>query len=83
VCWVFPFQNPIIKAGDLYHRGLWNDPSVLKENGLYIMYMTTSIQEAVQAADRSIQGGVAGWSALEIGSGCTGSDADRYTFRQY
>lgn len=36
---------PIIQAGDLREKALWNDPSVLKENGRYTMYMTTSIEE--------------------------------------
>src|SRR5258708_16813803 len=43
--WTQPLANPVIKAGDLRKQGLWNDPSVLKENGLYVMYMTTSIEE--------------------------------------
>jgi hypothetical protein len=43
--WVFPYKNPVIKAGDLRRQGLWNDPSPLKENGQYILYMTTSIKE--------------------------------------
>ncbi len=43
--WSTPFKNPVIKAGDLRHRGLWDDPDVLKENGQYIMYLTTSVDE--------------------------------------
>lgn len=38
--------NPIIAAGDLREKGLWNDPHVMKlDDGTYVMYMTTSIQE--------------------------------------
>jgi hypothetical protein len=43
--WTQPFKNPVIKAGDLRRRGLWNDPSPLKENGQYILYMSTSVDE--------------------------------------
>lgn len=43
--WTMPFENPVIKAGDLRPKGLWNDPSVLKESGRYVMYMTTSVEE--------------------------------------
>ena len=43
--WIEPFKNPVIKAGDLRKRGLWNDPCVIKEDGRYIMYLTTSIDE--------------------------------------
>ena len=31
-------QNPIINVGDELFGALWNDPTVLKENGQYIMY---------------------------------------------
>lgn len=38
--------NPIVKAGDLRDKGLWNDPSVVKlDDGRYAMYMTTSVEE--------------------------------------
>jgi len=43
--WTQPFKNPVIKAGDLRSQALWNDPDVHKENGLYIIYMTTSVEE--------------------------------------
>lgn len=39
-------SNPIISAGDLREKGLWNDPHVLKlDDGTYVMYLTTSIEE--------------------------------------
>jgi predicted GH43/DUF377 family glycosyl hydrolase len=43
--WATPLPNPVLKAGDLRHQALWNDPSVLKEDGRYVMYMTTSVDE--------------------------------------
>jgi hypothetical protein len=43
--WAQPLPNPVIKASDLRRQGLWNDPSPLKENGGYILYMTTSVAE--------------------------------------
>ncbi len=41
--WTFPQPNPIIKAGDLRPRALWNDPCVVQADGQYVMYMTTSV----------------------------------------
>jgi hypothetical protein len=35
--------DPVLRAGDLRERGLWNDPSVLKVDGRYVMYLTTSV----------------------------------------
>jgi hypothetical protein len=46
--WRLHADNPVIKAGDFRNKGLWNDPSVLRENGRYIMYLTTSVQEPFQ-----------------------------------
>lgn len=43
--WAVPANNPVFPAGSLRHQGLWNDPSPLKENGLYSIYMTTSLTE--------------------------------------
>jgi hypothetical protein len=40
--WQAHSANPIIQAGDFIDKGLWNDPHVLKENGRYIMYLTSS-----------------------------------------
>lgn len=38
--------NPIIPAGALRDKGLWNDPSVVKlDDGTYAMYLTTSTEE--------------------------------------
>jgi len=41
--WTFPLPNPVIKAGDLRPKGLWNDPSVIVAGGQYVMFMTTSV----------------------------------------
>jgi hypothetical protein len=46
--WTFPSPNPVIKAGDFRPRALWNDPCVLLEGGLYVMYMTTSTEAPFQ-----------------------------------
>jgi hypothetical protein len=35
--------NPIINYGDGFADATWNDPCVLKENGQYIMYITSAI----------------------------------------
>ena len=44
--WQLHPQNPIVKAGDLRDRAIWNDPSVLRlDDGTYVMYMTTSVNE--------------------------------------
>lgn len=44
--WTAHAKNPIVAAGDLREKGLWNDPSVLKlEDGSYVMYATTSVNE--------------------------------------
>jgi hypothetical protein len=37
--------EPVIRAGDHRERAIWNDPHVLKENGRYVMYLTTSVGE--------------------------------------
>ena len=44
--WHVAPNNPIIKAGDLMEKGLWNDPSVLIENNRYTMYLTSSSPQA-------------------------------------
>ncbi len=36
---------PVIKAGDLRRRGVWNDPCVLREGQGYVMYLTSSTGE--------------------------------------
>jgi predicted GH43/DUF377 family glycosyl hydrolase len=41
--WQFPLKNPVFRAGSFRHQALWDDPSPLKENGLYVLYLTTSI----------------------------------------
>src|SRR5690606_5998223 len=35
-------NNPIIRYGDGFADATWNDPTVLKENGQYIMYVSAS-----------------------------------------
>jgi predicted GH43/DUF377 family glycosyl hydrolase len=35
--------NPIINYGDGFADATWNDPCVLKENGQYIMYLTSAV----------------------------------------
>lgn len=42
--WTTPLHNPVLPAGSLRRQALWNDPTLLKEGGTYIMYMTTSIE---------------------------------------
>lgn len=42
--WETPLANPVIKAGDMFPRALWNDPTLLIENGRYVMWLTTSIE---------------------------------------
>lgn len=39
------WPNPIIQTGDFLAKGLWGDPCVFKQEGRYIMYLTTSTQE--------------------------------------
>ncbi len=43
--WTLHSGNPILKAGDLMDKALWNDPSVLKEGNGYVMFMTSSTKE--------------------------------------
>jgi hypothetical protein len=42
--WRTPFPNPVLPAGSLYPRALWNDPTLLREGDQYVMWMTTSIE---------------------------------------
>ena len=42
--WETPLANPVLEAGDLNPRALWNDPTLLIENGQYVIWMTTSIE---------------------------------------
>jgi len=42
--WRTPLSNPVLPAGSLYPRALWNDPTLLKEGDQYVMWMTTSIE---------------------------------------
>lgn len=46
--WKTDAKRPLIQAGDMRDKGLWNDPCVLKEGGSYIMYMTSSVNEPFQ-----------------------------------
>ncbi len=43
--WTVSPANPVLRAGDLRKQGLWNDPSVLQENGVFVMYATTSVDK--------------------------------------
>jgi predicted GH43/DUF377 family glycosyl hydrolase len=43
--WHSSQDTPLIKAGDFIAKGVWADPSVLKEEGHYVMYMTSSVKE--------------------------------------
>ena len=36
-------ENPCLSFGQLRPLGSWNDPCVLKRNGKYVMYLTTSL----------------------------------------
>lgn len=36
-------NNPLIRYGDGFADASWNDPCVLKENGLYIMYLSAAV----------------------------------------
>jgi hypothetical protein len=46
--WETPLHNPVLKAGDLLPKALWNDPTVIKANGVYVMWMTTSTEKPFQ-----------------------------------
>lgn len=43
--WAVHPGNPVLKAGDLMDKALWNDPSVLKEGTRYVMFMTSSVKD--------------------------------------
>jgi hypothetical protein len=43
--WTLKAAKPILQAGDLMEKSLWNDPSVLKMNDTYVMFMTSSTKE--------------------------------------
>ncbi len=43
--WQTPLPNPVMPAGSMHPRALWNDPTVMKEGDQYVMWMTTSIEE--------------------------------------
>jgi hypothetical protein len=43
--WTLSSHAPVIRAGDMRKQGLWNDPSVLFEDGRYVMYFTTSVDK--------------------------------------
>lgn len=38
-------DSPQVPAGSLMDRALWNDPSVVKDGGRYLLYMTSSTKE--------------------------------------
>ena len=43
--WTLRPGDPVLKAGDLMEKSLWNDPSVLKVGDTYVMFMTSSTKE--------------------------------------
>lgn len=43
--WSMVGNAPVLPAGSLRKQALWNDPSVLKVDGTYVMYMTTSTKK--------------------------------------
>lgn len=42
--WQVVGDAPVLPAGSLRKQALWNDPSVLRFQGRYVMYMTTSVE---------------------------------------
>jgi hypothetical protein len=38
-------EEPVIRAGDMRKQALWNDPSVLEDNGQFVLYFTTSVDK--------------------------------------
>lgn len=42
--WDTPLPNPVLPAGSLHPRALWNDPMLMIEGGRYVMWLTTSIR---------------------------------------
>jgi len=38
--WVFYENNPVIKVNDSINKIIWNDPSVIKEGGMYRMWLS-------------------------------------------
>lgn len=43
--WQMVGDAPVLQAGSLRDQALWNDPSVLKLDGQYVMYLTTSTEK--------------------------------------
>ena len=43
--WQAYSANPVVKAGDLRDKGLWNDPCVIMSGDTYVMFMSTSTKE--------------------------------------
>ena len=43
--WVAHSPDPVIQTGDFRSQGLWGDPCVLKVNGEYVMYLTSSTRD--------------------------------------
>jgi hypothetical protein len=43
--WKLHAASPVIRAGDFREQSLWNDPCVLKVEGGYVMYLTSSTKE--------------------------------------
>ncbi len=43
--WTVSSAAPVIAAGSLRAKGLWNDPSVLRDGDGYVMYLTSSVGE--------------------------------------
>jgi hypothetical protein len=43
--WRVSHDAPVIAAGSLRPKGLWNDPSVVRDGSGYVMYLTSSVGE--------------------------------------
>lgn len=43
--WDVSRDMPVLPAGDMKARALWNDPHVIKAGDKYVMYMTTSVDK--------------------------------------
>lgn len=41
--WSIVSENPVISFGDSINNAKWNSPSVIYENGKYIMYLTSNV----------------------------------------
>ncbi|MCB1784554.1 MAG: hypothetical protein KDI13_11255 [Alphaproteobacteria bacterium] len=46
--WDVSREAPVLPAGDMRARALWNDPHVVQAKGTYAMFMTTSVDKPFQ-----------------------------------